>query len=57
VALLVARAVGSLVVVSVWDPGTYVLVAVVLASAALASSFLPARRATAVEPMVALRED
>ncbi len=57
VALLVARAVGSLVVVSVWDPGTYVLVAVVLALAALASSFLPARRATAIEPMVALRED
>jgi predicted permease len=56
-ALLVARAVGSLVVVSVWDPGTYVLVAVVLALAALASSFLPARRATAIEPMVALRED
>jgi len=57
VALLVARAVGSLVVVSVWDPGTYVLVAVVLALAALASCFFPARRATAVEPMVALRED
>ena len=57
VALLVARAVGSLVVVSVWDPGTYVLVSVVLASAALASCFFPARRATAIEPMVALRED
>jgi putative ABC transport system permease protein len=57
VALLVARAVGSLVVVSVWDPGTYVLVAVVLALAALASCFFPALRATAVEPMVALRED
>lgn len=56
-ALLVARAVGSLVVVSVWDPGTYVLVSVVLALAALASSFLPAQRATAIEPMVALRED
>jgi ABC-type antimicrobial peptide transport system permease subunit len=56
-ALLVAHAVGSLVVVSVWDPGTYVLVAVVLGLAALASSFLPARRATAIEPMVALRED
>jgi predicted permease len=56
-ALLVARAVGSLVVVSVWDPGTYVLVSVVLALAALASCFFPARRATAVEPMVALRED
>jgi predicted permease len=56
-ALLVARAVGSLVVVSVWDPGTYLLVSVVLALAALASCFFPARRATAIEPMVALRED
>jgi len=57
VALLVARAVGSMVVVTVWDPATYVLVALVLAVAALASCFLPARRAVAIEPMVALRED
>jgi predicted permease len=57
VAILVARAVGSFVVVSVWDPATYVFVGIVLALAALASSYLPARRAMAVEPMVALRED
>ena len=56
-ALLVARAVGSIVMVSVWDPATYVVVAMVLALAALASCYLPARRAMAVEPMVALRED
>jgi len=56
-ALLAARAVGSLVVVSVWDPVTYVLVAAVLALAALGSCYLPARRAMTVEPMVALRED
>ena len=56
-ALLVARAVGSMVMVSVWDPATYVFVAMVLALAALASCYLPARRAMAVEPMVALRED
>jgi putative ABC transport system permease protein len=55
-ALLVARAVGSMVVVSVWDPATYLLVATILALAALASCYLPARRAMAVEPMVALRE-
>jgi predicted permease len=57
VALLVARAVGSFVVVSVWDPATYAFVATVLALAALASCYLPARRAMTVEPMVALRED
>ena len=56
-ALLVARAVANMVVVSVWDPATYTLVALVLALAALASCYLPAQRAMAVEPMVALRED
>jgi predicted permease len=56
-ALLVTRAVGSLVVVSVRDPATYAFVAIVLALVALASCYLPARRAMAVEPMVALRED
>ena len=57
VAFLVARAVGSMVAVSTWDPATYALVAMVLALAALASCYLPARRAMALEPMVALRED
>jgi ABC-type lipoprotein release transport system permease subunit len=41
----------------VWDPATYLFVATILALAALASCYLPARRAMAVEPMVALRED
>jgi predicted permease len=56
-ALLVARAVRGLVTVSVWDPATYLIVGTVLAMAALASCYFPARYATTVEPMVALRED
>jgi predicted permease len=56
-AFLVAQAAGSFVIVSVRDPSTYAVVAVVLALAALGSSYLPARRAMAVEPMTALRED
>jgi predicted permease len=56
-ALLVARAVGSFVVVSAWDPVTFLTVLSALVLAALASCYLPARRAMTVEPMVALRQD
>jgi ABC-type lipoprotein release transport system permease subunit len=49
--------VGSVVVVSVFDPMTFVAVAFILAAAALASCYLPARRAMAIEPMTALRQD
>ncbi len=56
-AFLVAQAAGSFVMVSVRDPSTYAVVAAILALAALGSSYLPARRAMAVEPMAALRED
>ncbi len=56
-ALLVARAVSGFVTVSVWEPVTYLIVGTVLATAALASCYFPARHAMAVEPMVALRED
>jgi ABC-type antimicrobial peptide transport system permease subunit len=57
VSLLAARVVRGFVTVPVFDPATYLIVGTVLAAAALISSYFPARYATEVEPMVALRED
>ncbi|MGH9627052.1 MAG: ABC transporter permease [Bryobacteraceae bacterium] len=40
-----------------WDAATFVGASLLLAVAALAASYLPARKASLVEPMIALRED
>jgi ABC-type antimicrobial peptide transport system permease subunit len=57
-ALALSRVLASLVFdVPVRDPLTYVVVAVALAVVALAACVIPARKASRVDPMVALRCD
>ena len=55
-ALGVARLLGSMIFgISPYDPVTFATVALVLLAVVLTASYLPARRAMKVDPMVALR--
>ena len=58
VAVVATRVLSNMLVgIRADDPLTYVAVAVLLAATALAASWIPARRAARVDPMVAIRAE
>jgi len=58
VAILATRALATMLVgISADDPLTYVGVALLLGVTALAASWIPARRAAKVDPMIAIRAE
>jgi ABC-type lipoprotein release transport system permease subunit len=57
-ALAIGRAISALLFgTEPTDPLTFVLVAGIIAVAALAASWVPARRAASIEPLTALRQE
>jgi ABC-type antimicrobial peptide transport system permease subunit len=57
-ALAISRLVGNFISgVSPYDPLTYLSVSAILGAVALVACYVPARRATLVDPMIALRYD